>query len=1771
MREVPHTYEVQENGIINTAIKELGNQISQMVNSLRSPSMRPYARAVIHGESIACLFDTGADVSCINSKIYEKVSPCNQLNAIEGLRPLKAAGGQMLKVHGVQKIELEIDGRKVKHPFLVIDDLNESMILGIDFITKQGLNYSPATREFTWEDGASTWQQGFCQSIKKETIPALSSRLIKVNLITTGGGKPSKGEVVNACAAAEGKPLLSGTQGVIAHQDGVAMIMVQNCAPVDVKVKRGELIGRIENLTGCEMTEIRSLTEAEQPKVGEGLIGSISVQPTKPMEKDIKFIRENVNLNVPEKFKKEYLSILYENHGVISRHKDDLGRSNTLQHEISLKSKEPVYVKQFRIPEAHRKQAEQQVVEWLKLGVVEPCRSKYNSPLFMVNKKDGGLRIVQDFRALNTQTMEDKYSMHDVSECVAQIGRAGSTIFTTIDLTSGFWQMVLHPDSRPYTAFTLPGKGQHQWTVAPMGLLGSPASFQRLVETALKGISNVIVYIDDLLIHTQDHQHHIQVLRNVFQRLGKHKLKINLKKCFFGSTNVAYLGFRLTPQGILPGSDKLKAVGQTAPPATVKEVRQFLGLCNFFRTHVKNFALVSSPLTVLTKKDSPWKKGPLPPESYKAYRELQTILCSEPVVAYPRSNRTYALITDASLGDDKKPGGLGAILTQIDEKGKFYVIAYASRKLSKHEQNYTAFLVEMQAAVWAMDHFDVNLKGRHFILYTDHKPLEKLGKVHTKTLNRLQEKMNQFSFQIIYKKGSEMPADYLSRNALDVIKLDNNNINNLQNQDILIVAIKDFLFNRLLPEDDKLSKLVKHFAEDCFISDDILWRRIVRGNDLPRVVLFTPSQMTKELIQQVHGQLLTGHDGVFKTKERLLESYYWPGMDKQILEFVKTCHKCQVTKKYHPLGKQPIQPLPQCSQLNQRIHADLFGPLKTSEKGKKYILCITDAFTKYVELVAIPDKEAATIATAIFQKWICRYGSPLQITTDNGKEFCAKLSENLFEQLGSLHLTTSPYHPQCNSQVEIVNKTIAKYLASFVDETTLDWELYLPPLMFCYNTSVHTSTKTSPHFLTYGYFPRLPMLFGSDLNQVFYGENTVDEMMTQLQHARRIAAQNNDDIRDKYTHLHDKILNPQKFQISQKVLIDDHQFLHKNRKLAPKYNGPFVINKLFDTNAEITGKNGRKSIVHLNRLKPYQQAQDLDTPHFLDLYKNGAPLPPLHGNSDINLRNTMASDALPRCDDQQISENLFFDNGPTISTEIRKKRGRPRKIVCNNLFNNERDVSNKAITHNGNGNISQEIRMENNANEIHPDNSFMASDNNIMATDKRMTRSNLNSLPNEIKQNYFQSLNSLEKENYFQSLNSLEKENILSCQNKHKVFSQQIFTIITKKKRIKNGSSYDRFGQEKWSRKEKENFARFGDIYECTQSSGYSEAAAAAHGVAPDIPEEQPGSDSDESANTGSEEDEFNSAASGSTSEEEELENEPAGAQGPPALLPVPGPGMSIIRPYIPPNVRRGGGHDHLSPTQISPADRIRMSHTSPMSPGIRLRAPSTISPPFVLTRRTPEVQRPLGTQVKDLGGVGYSASIPMGQRRGISGTRTGGLSRTPTGDHGSRRSTYDHQDRRSPGIPTTGLSEPRGAAAMADYVGLTGREITAAERNALVDDAFLTKEAITTPLSGRARSTGRQPTLDRSQLRRSKTPQGSKEEEAQKNTLTGVRHAKARLILDKRDEAAGKPAQLFKSTRSTTTAPDIWPIKAPSPPKKKIIRESAFETKPKLARTPPK
>jgi hypothetical protein len=490
-----------------------------------------------------------------------------------------------------------------------------------------------------------------------------------------------------------------------------------------------------------------------------------------------------------------------------------------------------------------------------------------------------------------------------------------------------------------------------------------------------------------------------------------------------------------------------------------------------------------------------------------------------------------------------------------------------------------------------------------------------------------------------------MPADFLSRNILS-IDATTTSLAKEQDKDKLTFAIKNYLLHQTLPNDETCKNLVKFYADDCFMDSNVLWKRIRHEN---RAVIFLPISLIDETLKNAHGHILSGHDGILKTKYRIMQSYFWPGMDANIASHIKTCHKCQVRKKQPQPQPTVLTPFPQPTEPNQRIHADLFGPLKT-ETSKTFILCITDAFTKYVELVPIETKDAHTVATAIFNKWICRYGSPIEIITDQGKEFCNTILNTLLDLCDSKHSRTSPHHPACNSQAEVANKTIAKFLQSFVDESTLDWEDYLYPLMFTYNTSFHRSILNTPFFLTHGIEPRHPNFNETDIRRKFYGDYNPELMLQRLLKTRDIARHAND-ISTTHSHaFYNKSASQHKYKINDLVLLNDNSFLHKNAKLAPKYTGPHRIVELKNnSNVVILTINNKKMLVHVDRLKPYHSPDD-NNPVLRAAI-------PFTANDDIQNNDSDSNKTI--VDDPTTQTPLNSHHQPQITPPQSQKRGRP--------------------------------------------------------------------------------------------------------------------------------------------------------------------------------------------------------------------------------------------------------------------------------------------------------------------------------------------------------------------------------------------------------------------------------------------------------------------------------------------------------------------------------
>jgi len=350
-----------------------------------------------------------------------------------------AASGDAMNSIGVYEIDLYIKGQKFTHPVNVINELNDN-IIGIDFMHRNKLIYNVNTRQVKFADEK---MNTICAS-KQITIPAMTSSIITMKF----NGKTHPDKTYIATIHCPGAPTLTGVLSLVTIDSN------QNCKVVIYYGHHRN--GEGQNLSSYGRDRRRNLSHLQKQ------YSQRSPDPTNQRRH-----RQTCHLQVPDEFKAQYLDLLFKYQEAISIDKYDLGLARNYKHKIHLKNDNPVYRKQFKIPEAHHNFIEQTLEEWLKLGVVRRSDSLYNSPIFCVPKRQGqGLRIKQDFWELNQNSHIDKYSMKEITECISDIGSANSSIFSTLDLTSGFWQMKLDDKSQPLTAFTIPGKGQFHWVTS---------------------------------------------------------------------------------------------------------------------------------------------------------------------------------------------------------------------------------------------------------------------------------------------------------------------------------------------------------------------------------------------------------------------------------------------------------------------------------------------------------------------------------------------------------------------------------------------------------------------------------------------------------------------------------------------------------------------------------------------------------------------------------------------------------------------------------------------------------------------------------------------------------------------------------------------------------------------------------------------------------------------------------------------------------------------------------------------------------------------------------------------------------------------------------------------------------------------------------------------------------------------------------------------------------------------------------------------------------
>ena len=432
------------------------------------------------------------------------------------------------------------------------------------------------------------------------------------------------------------------------------------------------------------------------------------------------------------------------------------GKTTLVQHKIKLKSPGPVRLPCYRIPAQLLPKIREEIEGMLEMGIIEPSMSEWSSPVVLVPKKDASWRFCMDFRRVNALSTFDPYPMPRIDDLIDRLGSA--RYLTTLDLSKGYWQVPMSPESKPLTAFKTPF-GFYQFCFMPFGLQGAPATFQRLMDWVLKGAETyAAAYLDDVVIHSRSWEEHLVHVAEVLKRLKEAGLTVNPQKCAVAQREVQYLGHVIGGGVVKPQVGKVSAILETPVPKTKRQVRSFLGVVGWYRRFVPHFSTRAAPLIELTRKSAP-NRVVWTDHCSKAFEDLRTCLSKDPILQSPDFSQPFLVQTDAS------GAGLGAVLLQ-GPPGDQKPVVFLSRKLFPREVRYSTVEKEGLAIKWALDSLKYYLMDKDFVLETDHRALQWLDSMKdtNSRVTRWYLSLQPFRYSIKYRAGPDnVVADYLSR------------------------------------------------------------------------------------------------------------------------------------------------------------------------------------------------------------------------------------------------------------------------------------------------------------------------------------------------------------------------------------------------------------------------------------------------------------------------------------------------------------------------------------------------------------------------------------------------------------------------------------------------------------------------------------------------------------------------------------------------------------------------------------------------------------------------------------------------------------------------------------------------------------------------------------------------------------------------------------------------------------------------------------------------
>lgn len=594
------------------------------------------------------------------------------------------------------------------------------------------------------------------------------------------------------------------------------------------------------------------------------------------------------------------------------------------------------------------------------------------------------------------------------------------------------------------------------------GISCAPEIFQKILEQVLSGCEGCMNYIDDIIVYAANVSEHDRRLAKVMKRLSDYNITLNHDKCVYRVKSLEFLGHRLSYKGIEPAVDKVAAIKQFRAPVTAEEVRSFLGLVNYVGKFIPDLSTRTNALRELTKQGVPFDWTD---EHTNAFNDLKSRMSNTAILGYYNVNDRTQVVADAS------PVGLGAVLIQFDNRGP-RIISFASRGLTDVEKRYAQTEKEALALVWSIERFHHYLYGRSFELVTDHKPLETIFGPRSRPCARIERwvlRLQSYKYKVMFRPGKSNIADPLSRLAcsapstlgcnLSKVSTDYVNwvidnaepkavkiteIESVSAKDADIDAVREALTGG---EWSERAMPYKAFENEFCFRDDIL----LRGT-----LIVVPMELRERLLQLAH----EGHPGISVMKQRLRAKVWWPKLDKDVEGFVKKCFGCTITTA--PDRPEPMKRTELPNAPWQHLAMDYCGVLPSGD----HMLVVVDYFSRFIEVEFMRSINAnATIKK--LDGMFARFGFPLSITADNAKQFVGKELQEYCEVNNIRLVSTIPYWPRQNGEVERQNRSLLKRLI-ISQNAGRNWQEDLNKYLLMYRATKHSTTLRAPSELMFG-------------------------------------------------------------------------------------------------------------------------------------------------------------------------------------------------------------------------------------------------------------------------------------------------------------------------------------------------------------------------------------------------------------------------------------------------------------------------------------------------------------------------------------------------------------------------------------------------------------------------------------------------------------------------------------------------------------------------------